>query len=816
LYDLNNRYQEFRCLKYLLFLLLIKTAFLQLNLCVTAYFLIQYLYQKTLEGFLSCMVVLGKDDYYMIRRYLSNFLHVNIRNTVFIKTFILFVTATMIPAICIGLLSIKHSSNHIIGQMDHSIGAVLSDKSNMIEQRFKEIDNSVYQVVSSREIWRLITDENLSGSSFVGLSNLKFVDVFTIIYNTVKSNNLIESIYLFSSNNDFVLTDTKYTKTDFYDQEILNTPFEGYLYISQPRIITEGDIEKKVISYVRKFDIFPNRCMYVTINISYSSMFKDINLPDMQHPYEILLFDSDFNSVLRNNLLDIQLKDDDIKAITTGSDDSQIYNTNGTDYYIKSKKLETYNYTLIFIQRYKDIVQTFNLFNKMIVSSLVVILFLSFIAASIFSISVYTPLDHLARKARDCSKQELFKANNIYKEIDFAVSSLSNQNKELESKYKLVLPYMENYSLRDLLTNKRMDMKNYESLLDALGIQFIYTRYVIALVDFENIELTDETVMKLKSFLNNYNEEFIFVLSRIKTNRIAIIINIDKNIEIAYQIFHKMKAEFNRDKIDLTVSLGKLLDNLDDISGNYERVERQLENKFFTGINEIIYTTEWFVEGRNLFYDKNLEDDLLNHIRFPNLEKARETLERLIHDMSENIDAIDYIKYNFFRIISNIIFVLSEFGIDSSATGFTNTVIFEEIQKTSTLDTIRRFIDGVIVKSISHMEELKKTQHKDLVERTIDYLKSSYHRDITLDDVSNAVFMSPRYLCGIFKAESGMTIFEYITKLRMEVARDLLNSNRKISDIALSLGYNNVQSFFRFFKKYHKMTPVQYRKKFFV
>lgn len=61
-----------------------------------------------------------------------------------------------------------------------------------------------------------------------------------------------------------------------------------------------------------------------------------------------------------------------------------------------------------------------------------------------------------------------------------------------------------------------------------------------------------------------------------------------------------------------------------------------------------------------------------------------------------------------------------------------------------------------------------------------------------------------------------MTVFEYITKLRMEAAKEMLGSNKKVLDIALALGYNNVQSFFRYFKKYYKMTPIQYRRKYFI
>lgn len=754
----------------------------------------------------------------MKKGFFSKLIQINIRDRVFLKTFILFTVATVIPAICIGVSSIKHSSDHIIEQMDQSIGAVLTDKANIIDQRLGAVDNSAIQIVLNGEIWEFMSRDDLSGKVHLRGSSVNMMDVFNLIYNTVKANQLVDSAYLFSSCSNTVLTSTVYSKANFYDQEALNFSFEGYYYISPPRVIlTQNEGEKEVISYVRKFDIFPSwDNMYVAINIRYAKMFEDIILEDMEHPYELIFVNGSCDNVYSSNSIDIELGKTDIEAILKGGSDDRIYRIGGTDYYILGEKLKNKNYSLIFIQKYSDIVQSVNLVNKMMVSTLLIVIVLSFIAACIFSLWIYKPLDSLARNVRNCFNTKDIKGNNVYQEIGFAVNTLSSRNRDLETKYKLVLPYMENYSMHDWLTNKRTDTKNYKNILNALGIHFIYTWYMIALIDFENVDLTDDIMDRIKSFLNHCEDEFVFVLSRIKTNRIAIIINIDKNIETGYPIFQKMKSELNKEGIEITMSLGKLYDNLDNISENYEIVSRQLERKFFIGINEIIYSTNWYAEGQNMFFDKNIEEDLMNYIRFPNLEKARETFDRLLCDMQKNVNTVDYIKYNFFRIISDILFVLSEFGIDLTSTGFTSASIFNEIQKQSTLDSIRTFMDKILTKSISCMEKLKKSQHAELVERTIEYLKSNFQKDITLDDVSNAVFMSPRYLCGIFKTETGMTIFEYITKLRMEAAKDMLGSDRKVLDIALSLGYNNIQSFFRYFKKYYKMTPVQYRRKYFI
>ena len=87
-------------------------------------------------------------------------------------------------------------------------------------------------------------------------------------------------------------------------------------------------------------------------------------------------------------------------------------------------------------------------------------------------------------------------------------------------------------------------------------------------------------------------------------------------------------------------------------------------------------------------------------------------------------------------------------------------------------------------------------------------------RELSIDDVAASVFLSSGYLGIIFKEETGYTILEYITYVRMQKAGEMLRSHSewKVKDVAEQLGYNNVQSFIRFFKKYYGQTPAAYRK----
>lgn len=99
-----------------------------------------------------------------------------------------------------------------------------------------------------------------------------------------------------------------------------------------------------------------------------------------------------------------------------------------------------------------------------------------------------------------------------------------------------------------------------------------------------------------------------------------------------------------------------------------------------------------------------------------------------------------------------------------------------------------------------------------VIARAIALIQENYQKDIGLDWVAQKIFLSPGYLSSLFKRETGKSIIQYITILRMEKARELLTqTNRKITDIAQEVGYNNTSYFCLLFRKYYGKTAHQMR-----
>ncbi|ABN53414.1 MAG TPA: AraC family transcriptional regulator [Hungateiclostridium thermocellum] len=107
----------------------------------------------------------------------------------------------------------------------------------------------------------------------------------------------------------------------------------------------------------------------------------------------------------------------------------------------------------------------------------------------------------------------------------------------------------------------------------------------------------------------------------------------------------------------------------------------------------------------------------------------------------------------------------------------------------------------------------KSPKIKELIQASVNYINNNYERDISLKDIARYVFLSTSYFTRAFKEEMGISPINYLLKIRVERAKELLkDTDNRISDIALSVGFSNQQRFNDIFKKYVKLTPLQYRK----
>jgi AraC-like DNA-binding protein len=119
----------------------------------------------------------------------------------------------------------------------------------------------------------------------------------------------------------------------------------------------------------------------------------------------------------------------------------------------------------------------------------------------------------------------------------------------------------------------------------------------------------------------------------------------------------------------------------------------------------------------------------------------------------------------------------------------------------------------------SHLSELsnqivvqQENAEPPMITKAKQFIRENQEEDLSLGQVAKAVNTSSFYFCKMFKKATGMNFTEYVSRVRIESAKNLLlNPNLRISEIAYQVGFQSLTHFNRVFKKIAGQAPTEYR-----
>ena len=97
------------------------------------------------------------------------------------------------------------------------------------------------------------------------------------------------------------------------------------------------------------------------------------------------------------------------------------------------------------------------------------------------------------------------------------------------------------------------------------------------------------------------------------------------------------------------------------------------------------------------------------------------------------------------------------------------------------------------------------------VQRVVDFIEKGYADRMTLESISAALRGEPQRLGRLFEKGRGMSVHEYVTRVRLDHAARLVSSSVKVEAVAMSVGYRSKKNFYRQFIRRFGVTPEKYR-----
>ncbi|HEX9921924.1 MAG TPA: helix-turn-helix domain-containing protein, partial [Anaerolineae bacterium] len=129
------------------------------------------------------------------------------------------------------------------------------------------------------------------------------------------------------------------------------------------------------------------------------------------------------------------------------------------------------------------------------------------------------------------------------------------------------------------------------------------------------------------------------------------------------------------------------------------------------------------------------------------------------------------------------------------------------------LDQLRAETRRVFTSALDFRDSQAQNQYEMMLDQARNYIECHYHEpELSLNDVAAQVNLSPSHFSAVFSRETGETFKEYLTKLRLEKAKELLRmTSLKSFEISAQIGFNDPHYFSHVFKKHTGQSPKTFR-----
>ncbi|WP_106765829.1 response regulator [Paenibacillus faecalis] len=258
--------------------------------------------------------------------------------------------------------------------------------------------------------------------------------------------------------------------------------------------------------------------------------------------------------------------------------------------------------------------------------------------------------------------------------------------------------------------------------------------------------------------------------------------------------------------IDLYVAFSGTIQQASQIREAYNEFEMLLESKFFYNQGVVFFTGAVSLHDQEEINVEEMLQEINRDVDRKDYSAVRVHFERLaiLLQANEQVSSI-YLKYICMEIVKKLI----TSSPNRNSANFKKNL--ELVYNTNRLNDLIALMISILEENECSGKAGDDSKRKVIAE-VIHMIETEYYRDISVEEIAERVYLSPNYLSHLFKKQAGVSIIKYITSVRMERAKDLLqNTNKKIADISEETGYRNVAYFCSLFKTYFGIAPTQFR-----
>ncbi|MGI6143454.1 MAG: helix-turn-helix domain-containing protein [bacterium] len=270
-------------------------------------------------------------------------------------------------------------------------------------------------------------------------------------------------------------------------------------------------------------------------------------------------------------------------------------------------------------------------------------------------------------------------------------------------------------------------------------------------------------------------------------------------------------------QVTITVGVGELCANLSLLQNSYKGAEAACRYGTLLGGNQVVHAGDIGNTslGNLVPYSFTKEEELMKLVELAEQGRAFDILEQIWHQLlTASAGEERNLRFRSWELVIGMARAALKGGAEPGDVAKMQGALLEELATVSGVQGVYHLLQSALKQALQLVGNRQVTTQRAAIKQAKRYMSQHFGKQITLEEISRRVHLSPYYFSRLFKEREGLTFIEYLTSLRIEEAkRLLLKTEDKIEVIAQTVGYGEANYFSRLFKRKVGMSPGEYRKR---
>ncbi len=587
--------------------------------------------------------------------------------------------------------------------------------------------------------------------------------------------------------------------------------------------VTKDSPDGNVDLYYRLPILDQSKGVTVLARISLGKLIENLALTKPYNDSAIILTDG-HGRILYSNREDAKALID-LAAKSPGSSNVIFEDTS---YELCSEKLSLIDWTISFFVSAADIYADSRRAQTNLVYLYSLVLVSSIILSVIFSKKISDPVVSLLglvdgwdsnmvpAGSTKKSKNESFIAKNLYYVLR-RVSDMFNEYEQLESRIHEYRDTSRGIFFNRLLKGEVISVDEVKMLEEDVILDFSHYTVAVARIISSNEDKSNDIAMFAVSEAFAGMQEKGVYFCKTAFDRFSVIICSNKapdQSEITNVIESALKKLNFDSLISLRWGIGDTVTSYDQIFASYRNAEYALYNHDVLDSQVIVWYTSADKQRNRLMYSFDDAQRLYTLISNGDAEATVQTIKELVDKNMEVLEASRGQRNRFISMLSETILLsVSKFSNPDSQLEREIERILSQMKKADSINAIIDYVSLAVEKLCTSIVSRKKNSYQRLIENIIAFIDENYDDpNLSLISIAQSMRLTESYISSFFKQYQGTNIHSYIEKKRMEKAAALLKgTDLTATEIGDRIGYNNINTFYKAFKRYYGVTPKEYR-----